>query len=201
MGHALTVEGAEHRFDHCVVVVAFHEPRAEGGGGPAGVVAHRQIEVDLLRGTHIEIETHDGLTVESQAIVERLIEELPDDIRLNNTLIDHSKRTTSVVYRIVDGKATCTPVIVGAIVASPVLPASVTAGTVAAAASVVVPQQAAQIVVAAASSSGESIEAIVTEVAAATGQDEADLAAAANDAATESSEPVDGGDSEDSGSA
>lgn len=62
----------------------------------------------------IEVEHHSGLSVESQAIVERLIEELPDDIRLNNTLIDHSKRTTSAVYRMVDGKTVCTPVIVGA---------------------------------------------------------------------------------------
>ena len=48
--------------------------------------------------------------MESQAIVERPVEDLPSEIRRNNPLVDHAKRTTEVVYRIVDGKAVCTPV-------------------------------------------------------------------------------------------
>ena len=44
-----------------------------------------------------------------QAIVERMVEDLPDEIR-RSELVDQSKRTTSVVYRVVDGKAVCTPV-------------------------------------------------------------------------------------------
>ncbi|MDF1735585.1 MAG: hypothetical protein P1U37_09900 [Minwuia sp.] len=92
-------------------------------------------------------------------------------------------------------------VIVGAIVASPVLPASVSAGTVAAAAAVVVPEQSAQIVVAAATSSGASIESIVSDVAAATGQDEADLAAAANEVSDGDAEPINDGGEDESSSA
>ncbi len=42
--------------------------------------------------------------------MERLIEDLPDALRRDGELIDRSKRTTKVVYRLVDGKAVCTPV-------------------------------------------------------------------------------------------
>ncbi len=85
-------------------------------------VFEAEIEIDLqgraLRSGHaanadIEIATHRGLLVESQGIVERLIEDLADEIRLNDPLIDRSKRTTSVLYRLVDGKSVCTPVRVG----------------------------------------------------------------------------------------
>lgn len=108
---------------------------------------------------------------------------------------------TVVVQAAVASQPASAAVIVGAIVASPVLPAAVSAGTVAAAAAVVVPDQSAQIVVAAATSSGASIESIVSEVAAATGQDEADLAAAANEVSDDQAEPVDGGEGDESSSA
>jgi hypothetical protein len=39
---------------------------------------------------------------------------LPDDIRRDNPLVDPAKKTTTVVYRLVDGKAICTPVKRGA---------------------------------------------------------------------------------------
>lgn len=108
---------------------------------------------------------------------------------------------TVVVQAAVASQPASAAVIVGAIVASPVLPPAVSAGNVAAAASVVVPDQAAQIVVAAATSSGASIESIVSEVAAATGQDETDLAAAANEVSEDQGEPVDGGEGDESSSA
>jgi len=63
----------------------------------------------LVANVDIEIATHTGLVVESQAIVERVIEDLPAEIR-KNPLVDRRKRITNVVYRIVDGKAVCTPV-------------------------------------------------------------------------------------------
>jgi len=44
--------------------------------------------------------------------VERVIEDLPAEIR-KNPLVDRRKRITNVVYRIVDGKAVCTPVKAG----------------------------------------------------------------------------------------
>lgn len=101
-----------------VTRIALQRSMSSQGAG----VFEAEIEIDLqgqsLRSGHaanadIEIATHRGLLVESQAIVERLIEDLPDEIRLNNSLIDRSKRTTSVVYRMVDGKSVCTPVRVG----------------------------------------------------------------------------------------
>ena len=67
----------------------------------------------LVANVDIEIATHAGLVVESQAIVERVVEDLPTEIR-KNPLVDRRKRITTVVYRIVDGKAVCTPVTRGA---------------------------------------------------------------------------------------
>jgi len=66
----------------------------------------------LVANVDIEIATHAGLIVESQAIVERIVEDLPAEIR-KNPLVDRRKRITNVVYRIVDGKAVCTPVKAG----------------------------------------------------------------------------------------
>jgi HlyD family secretion protein len=70
----------------------------------------RRIRSGLTANVDIEIATREGLTVESQAIVERLVEDLPERVRSNHPLVDRTKRTTSVVYRIVDGKSVCTPV-------------------------------------------------------------------------------------------
>jgi HlyD family secretion protein len=63
----------------------------------------------LVANVDIEIAKHDGIVVESQAIVERIIEDLPVEVR-RNPLIDRRKSIATVVYRIVDGKAVCTPV-------------------------------------------------------------------------------------------
>jgi HlyD family secretion protein len=82
-----------------------------------------EIEIDLrgelvrsgsLANVDIETATHTGLTVESQAVLDRVIEDLPDDIRRDSPLIDFSKKTTSVVFRMVQDKAVCTPVKRGA---------------------------------------------------------------------------------------
>jgi HlyD family secretion protein len=67
----------------------------------------------LVANVDIEIAEHGGLVVESQAVVERLVDDLPAEIR-RHPLIDRRKRTTSAVYRVVDGKAICTPVKRGA---------------------------------------------------------------------------------------
>jgi HlyD family secretion protein len=81
-----------------------------------------EIEIDLqdrqIRSGHranadIEIETHEGIVVPRQAIVVREIEELPDDVR-HDPLVDQTKTKCNVVYRMVDGKAVCTPVRPGA---------------------------------------------------------------------------------------
>jgi HlyD family secretion protein len=68
----------------------------------------------LMANVDIEVAAHDGLLVESQAIVDRLVEDLPDEIKHDNPLVDRSKKTTTVLYRVVEGKAKCTPVKRGA---------------------------------------------------------------------------------------
>lgn len=73
----------------------------------------KRIRSGLAANVDIDVAAHEGLALESQAIVERLVEELPDEVQKHD-LVDRSKRTTSVVYRIVDDKAVCTPVRTGA---------------------------------------------------------------------------------------
>ena len=68
----------------------------------------RQIYSGLVANVDIEIETHNGIAVPNQSIVYREIDDLPGAVR-SSPLIDHTKRQTSVVYRLLDGKAVCTP--------------------------------------------------------------------------------------------
>ncbi|MFO0828071.1 MAG: efflux RND transporter periplasmic adaptor subunit [Phycisphaerales bacterium] len=67
----------------------------------------------LAANVDIEIAAHSGLTLPSQAILERPTDELPESIRESNPLVDRSRRTTPIVFRIIDGKATVTPVKTG----------------------------------------------------------------------------------------
>jgi HlyD family secretion protein len=78
-----------------------------------------EVEIDLRGGrilsglvanVDIEIANHNGLAVESQAIVDRIVEELPDSVKRDNPLVDMAKKTTSVAYKVVNGKTVCTPV-------------------------------------------------------------------------------------------
>ncbi|MGJ8637172.1 MAG: efflux RND transporter periplasmic adaptor subunit [Phycisphaerales bacterium] len=56
---------------------------------------------------------YDAMIVPSQAVVDRRIEELPEDIREGNDLIDLNKTFTRIVYVVKDGKTVATPVKVG----------------------------------------------------------------------------------------
>lgn len=56
---------------------------------------------------------YDAMIVPSQAVVDRRIEELPQDIREGNDLIDLNKTFTRIVYVVKDGKTVATPVKVG----------------------------------------------------------------------------------------
>ncbi|MBL9141976.1 MAG: efflux RND transporter periplasmic adaptor subunit [Phycisphaerae bacterium] len=60
----------------------------------------------------ISIATHEGLVLPSQAIVQRKIEDLPSSIR-SSPLIQTGRKTTSVVFRMKDGRAIATPVQTG----------------------------------------------------------------------------------------
>ncbi len=73
----------------------------------------RTIFSGLVANVDIEVAEYQGVVVESQAIVERLVDDLPADIR-RNPLVNRAKRTVSVVYRVIDDKAVCTPVKAGA---------------------------------------------------------------------------------------
>lgn len=68
----------------------------------------------LSASTDIVVEHfYDAMIVPSQAVVDRRIEELPEEIKEGNELIDFNKTFTRVVYRVVDGKTVATPVRVG----------------------------------------------------------------------------------------
>lgn len=101
-------------FSGTVTQIALQRSTSSDGSG----IFETEVEIDLqgrriysglTANVDIDIATHEGLVVPSQTIVERMVEDLPDEIR-RSELVDQSKRTTSVVYRVVDGKAVCTPV-------------------------------------------------------------------------------------------
>ncbi len=63
----------------------------------------------------IRTKVHDGvLTVPSQAVVGRKVDELPEAIRTNRPEVDADKTFATVVYRIRDGRTVVTPVRIGA---------------------------------------------------------------------------------------
>jgi HlyD family secretion protein len=101
-------------FRGAVTRIALQRTNAADGTGVFEVEVQielegRRIYSGLAANVDIEIEEHDGLVVESQAIVERLVDDLPESTR-THPLVDQAKRATTVVYRLVDGKAVCTPV-------------------------------------------------------------------------------------------
>jgi HlyD family secretion protein len=73
----------------------------------------RRIYSGLVANVDIEIESHEGIVVPSQAVVERSVDEMPEAIRAN-PIVDTTKKTIFAVYRVVDGEAICTPVKTGA---------------------------------------------------------------------------------------
>ncbi len=102
-------------FEGTTTQIALQRTLSSEGAGVFKTEVEFDIQGQTIRSGHaanvdIEVARHHGLVVESQAIVERSVEDLPSEIRRNNPLVDHAKRTTEVVYRIVDGKAVCTPV-------------------------------------------------------------------------------------------
>lgn len=63
----------------------------------------------------IETNRHENvLTVPSQAVMSRPVDDLPLAIRKDNPNVDMTKTTAAVVYRMVDAKAVVTPVTIGA---------------------------------------------------------------------------------------
>jgi HlyD family secretion protein len=69
-----------------------------------GLTASADIEVETLRGV---------LKVPSQAVLDRRVDEIPKDIRDASPHVDAQKTFTHVVYRVIDGEAVETPVVIG----------------------------------------------------------------------------------------
>jgi HlyD family secretion protein len=68
----------------------------------------------LTADVNIEVARYqDVLLVPSQAVLERRVDDLPEELRKNNPLIDPKKSFLTVVFRLVDGKTRITPVRVG----------------------------------------------------------------------------------------
>lgn len=70
----------------------------------------RQLRSGLNANVDVEIAMHEGLKVESQSIVERILEDLPEELVRDHPLIDRTRRTVSAVYLMVGGKSVFTPV-------------------------------------------------------------------------------------------
>jgi HlyD family secretion protein len=63
----------------------------------------------------IRTKVHEGvLTVPSQAVVGRKVDELPETIRKNRPEVDSDKTFATVVYRVRNGRTLVTPVRIGA---------------------------------------------------------------------------------------
>jgi HlyD family secretion protein len=74
----------------------------------------RQLYSGLSSNIEVQVATHEGqLTVPSQCVQERLVEELDDETIESSELIDRSKRYATLVYRFVDGEAVATAVDIG----------------------------------------------------------------------------------------
>lgn len=76
----------------------------DGGHIYSGLTADAEIEVARHKGV---------LTIPSQAVLGRPIEELPIEVRDNSEYINKDKTIATVVYRFIDGKAVVTPVKIG----------------------------------------------------------------------------------------
>jgi HlyD family secretion protein len=72
------------------------------------------IYTGLTADAEIEVARHENiLTVPSQAVLGRPVEDLPMEIRDDNEYVDQAKTIVTVVFRFVDGKAVVTPVKIG----------------------------------------------------------------------------------------
>lgn len=82
---------------------------------PIDLAEGETLYTGLTASTDIAVEHfYDAMLVPSQAVLDRRIEDLPEEVRKNNENIDQNKTFARVVYKVVDGKAIATPVLVGA---------------------------------------------------------------------------------------
>ncbi len=105
-------------FEGAVTEIALQRTLERDGTGSFKVLVDlkldgRQIFSGLTGNVDIDIESHEGVTVPSQAVVERPVSELPERLK-DDPLVQRDLRVTPVVFRVVDGKAVLTPVRTGA---------------------------------------------------------------------------------------
>jgi HlyD family secretion protein len=109
----------DQTFSGTVTQIALQRTEPGMGSGSTTGYFEAEIEIDLRGGrilsglianVDIEVASHEGLLLESQAIVDRSVEDIPEQVKQDNPLVDRSKKTATVVYRIVNGKSACTPV-------------------------------------------------------------------------------------------
>lgn len=104
-------------FDGKVSEIALQRTVEKDGTGSFKVLVNldlkgRQIFSGLTGNVDIDIARQEGLMVPSQAVVERPVNDLPESVK-SSPLVQKNRRVTTVVFRVVDGKAVVTPVVTG----------------------------------------------------------------------------------------
>ena len=105
-------------FDGKVSEIALQRTVEKDGTGSFKVLVNldlkgRQIFSGLTGNVDIDIARQEGLMVPSQAVVERPVNDLPESVK-SSPLVQKNRRVTTVVFRVIDGKAVMTPVTTGA---------------------------------------------------------------------------------------
>lgn len=106
-------------FHGVVSHIALQRTGAAAGTGYFETEVDIELNGQMLRSglsanVDIETATHHGIVVPSQAIVDRLIDDLPAEVLGEGSLVDRTKLAARVVFRVIDGKAVATPVVIGA---------------------------------------------------------------------------------------
>ena len=104
-------------FDGKVSEIALQRTVEKDGTGSFKVLVNldlkgRQIFSGLTGNVDIDIARQEGLMVPSQAVVERPVNDLPESVK-SSPLVQKNRRVTTVVFRVIDGKAVVTPVVTG----------------------------------------------------------------------------------------
>lgn len=110
--------GEDRAFDGVIDRIALQRtPTPDGSGYFETEIMLEHEEGELLSGyianADIEIRTHEGLVVPSQVIVDRAVDDLPQEVIEGSDIVDRSKRVIRVAYCVVDGKTVATPVRIG----------------------------------------------------------------------------------------
>lgn len=106
-------------FHGVVSHIALQRTGAAAGTGYFETEVDIELNGQMLRSglsanVDIETATHHGIVVPSQAIVDRLIDDLPAEVLGEGSLVDRTKLAARVVFRVIDGKTVVTPVVIGA---------------------------------------------------------------------------------------